>query len=216
MSGSNPYKQAARRLYEIAQSQQGFFTAKQAIRAGYAEKVHTYHVKAGNWIREHRGIYRLTEFPSSERPDLMLWYLWSQNRREVPQEHLIELPEIKIRSCRDHARAGWFVSRTRELFCEDVPEGGKLHFELAGLQKDLSVVSIFQGDYAKFDSMHKDSSRIEQAGRAETGEGFLVEFFLLIGRNEPAAGLGQAKTGCFADSHDLNEFRIDRQFSDGR
>jgi predicted transcriptional regulator of viral defense system len=80
-----PYKEAARRLYEIAESQQGFFTAKQAIRAGLAEKVHPYHVTAGNWIREHRGIYRLAEFPAPERPDLVLWYLWSQNRQEVPQ-----------------------------------------------------------------------------------------------------------------------------------
>jgi predicted transcriptional regulator of viral defense system len=42
-------------------------------------------VNAGNWIREHRGIYRLAEFPALERPDLMLWYLWSQNRQEVSQ-----------------------------------------------------------------------------------------------------------------------------------
>jgi predicted transcriptional regulator of viral defense system len=79
------YKEAARRLYEIAQSQQGFFTAKQATRAGFAEKTHAYHVKVRNWIREHRGIYRLTDFPTAERPDLMLWYLWSQNRQEVPE-----------------------------------------------------------------------------------------------------------------------------------
>jgi predicted transcriptional regulator of viral defense system len=80
-----PYKKAARRLYEIAQSQAGFFTTKQAIRAGFAEKTHSYHVKGGNWIREHRGIYRLTDFPSPERPDLMLWYLWSQDRDEVSE-----------------------------------------------------------------------------------------------------------------------------------
>jgi predicted transcriptional regulator of viral defense system len=79
-----PYKEAARRLYDIAQSQQGFFTTKQAIRSGFAEKTHSYHVNAGNWIREHRGIYRLADFPTPERPDLMLWYLWSQNRQEVP------------------------------------------------------------------------------------------------------------------------------------
>ena len=77
------YKEAARRLYEIAQSQQGFFTTKQATRAGFAEKTHAYHVKVRNWIREHRGIYRLANFPTTERPDLMLWYLWSQNRQEV-------------------------------------------------------------------------------------------------------------------------------------
>src|SRR3984885_10248012 len=80
-----PYKEAARRLHEIAQSQQGFFTTKQAIRSRFAEKTHSYHVNAGNWIREHRGIYRLADFPAPERPDLMLWYLWSQNRQEVPE-----------------------------------------------------------------------------------------------------------------------------------
>ena len=80
-----PRKEAERRLHEIAQSQQGFFTTKQAIRAGFAEKTHSYHVNAGNWIREHRGIYRLADFPTAERPDLMLWYLWSQNRREAPE-----------------------------------------------------------------------------------------------------------------------------------
>src|SRR5271165_4709673 len=82
---AGPYKEAARRLYEIAQSQQGFFTTKQATRAGFGEKTHAYHVKVGNWIREHRGIYRMAEFPTAERPDLMLWYLWSQNRQEVPE-----------------------------------------------------------------------------------------------------------------------------------
>src|SRR5580704_8600615 len=80
-----PRKEAERRLYEIAQSQQGFFTTKQAIRAGFSEKTHSYHVNARNWIREHRGIYRLADFPTPERPDLMLWYLWSQDRQENPE-----------------------------------------------------------------------------------------------------------------------------------
>ena len=79
------YKESARKLYEIAQSQQGFFTTKQAIRAGFSEPTHPYHVRAGNWIREHRGLYRLADFPISDRPDLMQWFLWSQNRLEIPQ-----------------------------------------------------------------------------------------------------------------------------------
>ena len=80
-----PYKEAARRLYQVAQSQQGFFTTKQAIQSGFADKTHAYHANAGNWIREHRGIYRLADFPTAERPDLMLWYLWSQNRKQVAE-----------------------------------------------------------------------------------------------------------------------------------
>jgi len=78
-------KEAAKRLYEIAEGQQGFFTTKQAKAAGFAENTHPYHVQTGNWIREHRGIYRLASFPRGERPDLMLWSLWSRNREEIAQ-----------------------------------------------------------------------------------------------------------------------------------
>ena len=76
------HREAARRLFEIAEQQQGFFTTKQAKTAGFAENTHPYHVQAGNWIREHRGIYRLALFPMADRPDLVLWALWSRNRDE--------------------------------------------------------------------------------------------------------------------------------------
>jgi predicted transcriptional regulator of viral defense system len=76
---------AKRNLFAIAEAQSGFFTTKQAKAAGFAEKTHPYHVEAGNWIREYRGIYRLADFPTVERPDLMLWYLWSRGRDDIPQ-----------------------------------------------------------------------------------------------------------------------------------
>lgn len=79
---SQPRSEAARRLYEIAEGQQGYFTAKQAKVAGIAENAHPYHVQTGNWIREHRGIFRLAMFPATDHPDLALWSLWSRNRRE--------------------------------------------------------------------------------------------------------------------------------------
>ena len=78
-------KQNAQWLYEVAEMQAGFFTTKQAKAAGYAENTHPYHVQAGNWIREHRGIYRLSKFPQDDRPDLMLWWLWSKNREGLSQ-----------------------------------------------------------------------------------------------------------------------------------
>ena len=78
-----PHKEAFGRLYTTADSQQGFFTTQQALAAGFAENTHPYHVQAGNWIREYRGIYRLAHFPQPERPDLMLWSLWSRNRRGI-------------------------------------------------------------------------------------------------------------------------------------
>jgi predicted transcriptional regulator of viral defense system len=77
------HRNAQRRLFEIAEGQQGFFTAKQAKAAGFAENTHPYHVQVGNWIREHRGIYRLALFPPAEHPDLAKWALWSKNRDEL-------------------------------------------------------------------------------------------------------------------------------------
>ena len=79
---TQPRTEARRRLYEIAEGQQGFFTTKQAKAAGFAENTHPYHVHAVNWLREHRGIYRLALFPATDHPDLVQWALWSRNRRE--------------------------------------------------------------------------------------------------------------------------------------
>ncbi len=76
------HREASRRLFDFAEQQQGFFTTKQAKAAGFAENTHPYHVQAGNWVRERRGIYRLTVFPAAERPDLVLYALWSRNRDE--------------------------------------------------------------------------------------------------------------------------------------
>lgn len=76
------HREASRRLFELAEQQQGFFTTKQAKAAGFAENTHPYHVQTRNWIREHRGIYRLALFPTPDRPDLTLWSLWSRNRKE--------------------------------------------------------------------------------------------------------------------------------------
>jgi len=53
-----------RDLYQIAEGQGGYFTAKQAASLGYTASKRNYHVGAGNWVREHRGIHRLALFPA--------------------------------------------------------------------------------------------------------------------------------------------------------
>lgn len=72
-------------LYEVADSQSGYFTARQALSAGYSDRMQTYHVQAGDWFREWRGIYRLRYYPNPRPDDLMVWYLWSCNREGKPQ-----------------------------------------------------------------------------------------------------------------------------------
>lgn len=75
-------------LMAVAQEQQGYFTTRQAIDAGYADNTHPYHVRAGNWERVWRGIYRMTYLPSPEDGEMMVWLLWSRGRDEEPQATL--------------------------------------------------------------------------------------------------------------------------------
>jgi predicted transcriptional regulator of viral defense system len=69
----------------IASRQQGHFTTRQACDAGYSYAAQYHQVAAGNWIREARSIYGLSDFPVGERPDLVLWSLWSRDRKGIPQ-----------------------------------------------------------------------------------------------------------------------------------
>jgi predicted transcriptional regulator of viral defense system len=73
------------KLYKVALEQQGFFTSRQAVAAGYSEKNHAFHVNRGTWVREERGIYRIAQFPESQDPDLILWSFWSCDRKGKPQ-----------------------------------------------------------------------------------------------------------------------------------
>src|SRR5664280_1181056 len=74
-----------KRLYDILVTQQGYFTTVQAHAAGYDSALCAYHVRRGDWQREARGIYRLTDYPPTDRPDLVLWSLWSRDRSGRPQ-----------------------------------------------------------------------------------------------------------------------------------
>ena len=71
-------------LMRISHDQQGYFTTKQAIGAGYADNTHPYHVRAGNWERVWRGIYRMAHSPPPEDGEMMAWILWSCGRDEKP------------------------------------------------------------------------------------------------------------------------------------
>ena len=72
-------------LFEIADRQQGFFTAKQAEKCGYARSNFHLRFSSGEWIQEGRGLYRLGHYPTIDRPELILWSLWSRNRQDLPQ-----------------------------------------------------------------------------------------------------------------------------------
>lgn len=73
------------KLFEIASFQQGYFTAKQAITAGYSYRMHTHYRQSKEWLEIDRGIFRLAQFPNSPYEDYVRWSLWSRGRNDQPQ-----------------------------------------------------------------------------------------------------------------------------------
>ena len=79
------YKQTRQALLAIAAPQEGYFTAHQALTAGYSYSEQVYHVKRGHWERVARGIYWLSDYHWTENPDLIVLTLQSMNRCGEPQ-----------------------------------------------------------------------------------------------------------------------------------
>ena len=75
---------AYKQLNQIAFTQGGLFTAKQAEYCGYARSNHHYHIKTGHWTKEGWGIYRLNHIPTDEMTFYWRLLLWSCNGKSEP------------------------------------------------------------------------------------------------------------------------------------
>src|SRR5579871_3022652 len=67
-------------LYDVAASQEGLFTTRQAADARYSPPLLAHHQKAGRIARIRRGIYRLVHFPPSEQEELVTAWLWTDTQ----------------------------------------------------------------------------------------------------------------------------------------
>lgn len=79
------YRAKREALVAIAARQHGYFTARQALLAGYAYPRQHYHVQTGDWERVARGVFRLRDYPLPERDDLIVLSLLSHDRSGQPQ-----------------------------------------------------------------------------------------------------------------------------------
>lgn len=128
MGRRTPHAESHKRLYETAEAQQGYFTTKQAIEAGFDSRNHPYHVRAANWIRERRGIYRLALFPFADRPDLVIWSLWSRNRRGEAQGTFSHETALSIHELSDAMPAAIHMTVPRGFRrMAPIPKGLALH-----------------------------------------------------------------------------------------
>ena len=81
-------------LYEIAESQAGYFTAGQAREAGFSWERLSSNVKSGLFIRVARGVYRLTRFPSSPHEDLFVAWLKTGHSAVISHESALAVYEL--------------------------------------------------------------------------------------------------------------------------
>ncbi len=79
-------------LFQLASSQAGYFTAWQARGCGLDRRLLSYHVKAGNHVRVHHGVYRLARYPSSAHEQVMVaWLSTGPDKAVVSHESALQI-----------------------------------------------------------------------------------------------------------------------------
>lgn len=82
-------------LFDIAVGQCGFFTATQAQEdAGCSAQALQKHLKSGNIERVARGIYRLKRYPLDMQDDLIVLWLWSDQKGVFSHETALQHHEL--------------------------------------------------------------------------------------------------------------------------
>jgi predicted transcriptional regulator of viral defense system len=72
-------------LIELAISQGGYFTAKQALKFGYSYRAQNYYVETKQWLKEDRALYRFSFLPFSKENELIKAYFWSRDKKDIPR-----------------------------------------------------------------------------------------------------------------------------------
>jgi predicted transcriptional regulator of viral defense system len=96
-----PYFDRFTLLLSSAAEQAGYFTAKQALDAGYGYDDQHYHVQQGHWDRVERGLFRLQGFPPTDTADLVELTLLSSNRSGAPQLVFSHLTALRLSELTD-------------------------------------------------------------------------------------------------------------------
>jgi predicted transcriptional regulator of viral defense system len=81
-------------LYQLAKPQAGYFTARQAAKAGFSWERLTDYSKNRRFQRVAHGIYRLARFPSSRFEDLFVGWLKCGRKSAISLESALALYDL--------------------------------------------------------------------------------------------------------------------------
>ncbi|MEE9392646.1 MAG: type IV toxin-antitoxin system AbiEi family antitoxin domain-containing protein [Planctomycetota bacterium] len=112
-------------LYQVAASQDGYFTPKQSQKAGYSPQLLNKYIHSGKLVHIRRGVYRIIHFPPSDHEDLTVIWLWSHRQGVFSHETALalhELSDVLPKNIHLTLPSHDFKRRLR------VPSGVELHF----------------------------------------------------------------------------------------
>lgn len=82
-------------LYAVAAGQHGYFTTTQARKCGIRWNLLGHYLLSGRFIRAHRAVYRLRDFPSSPREEVMAaWLAIGRDKAVVSHESALDLLDL--------------------------------------------------------------------------------------------------------------------------
>lgn len=119
-------KDRADRLFEVADRQAGYFTARQAREAGYEYRLQHYHRERGNWLPVGHGLYRLRQYPDVEDEELVRLSLWSRDRGGRPQAVVSHETALRLHELTDLMPDRVHLSVPKG-FRKEPPKGVVLH-----------------------------------------------------------------------------------------
>lgn len=79
----------------MAARQHGYFTSAQARACGFRPNLLNFHVRTAKFIRIHRGVYRLRDYPSSPREEgVAAWLAVGKERAVVSHDSALDLLDL--------------------------------------------------------------------------------------------------------------------------
>ncbi|MBI5955785.1 MAG: type IV toxin-antitoxin system AbiEi family antitoxin domain-containing protein, partial [Chloroflexi bacterium] len=94
MNKVNKRKPDHEALYKVAEEQAGYFTAKQAAKAGFSWERLSDYTDSGRFLRVAHGIYRLAQFPPSPFEDLFVAWLRTGPRSVISHESALAVYDL--------------------------------------------------------------------------------------------------------------------------
>lgn len=144
------------RLFEIASGQGGYFTAAQARRCGFSWALLAYHSKRGRFLRIRQGLYRLRDYPSSPREDVMAaWLTTGRDVAAVTHESALDLHGLS--------------SAIPETVHLTVPRSGRYRAASPGVALHTSTRSFGAGELTMVDGIRVTTPVRSIVDAAEAG-----------------------------------------------